>query len=136
MTDRVAPKVRDSGIPAAPSLTPPPTMKATRVDVGGEEFVVLRWELPPPSISGLSRAEAEVARLVLQGCSNAVIAFTRRSSAGTVAKQVACVFRKLGVRSRSELSAAAASGDLGSRVPAHAPQRPASDRGVLRADRG
>ncbi len=104
--------VRRDGTTAAPSATMPfpPGMRATRVHVGGEEFVVLAWELAHPRISGLSLAEAEVARLVLDGCSNAAIAATRMTSVGTVAKQVARVYRKLGVHSRSGLSAAAASG--------------------------
>jgi DNA-binding NarL/FixJ family response regulator len=83
-------------------------VKAARVDVGGEEFVLVEWDLPRPRISGLSPAEAEVAELVLQGCSNAEIAGTRCSTVGTVAKQIARVFTKLGVRSRSELWAATA----------------------------
>lgn len=103
---------RRSGSIAAPSATMPlpPGMRATRVDLGGEEFVVLAWDLARPRIAGLSLAEAEVARLVLDGCSNAAIAARRMTSVGTVAKQVARVYRKLGVHSRSGLSAAAASG--------------------------
>lgn len=55
--------------------------------------------------STLTRAEAEVARLAAGGHSNAVIARTRKVSARTVANQLASVYRKLGVTSRTELAA-------------------------------
>jgi DNA-binding NarL/FixJ family response regulator len=54
----------------------------------------------------LSVAEREVATAVLRGESNARIAKRRGTSVRTTANQVASVFRKLGVRSRSELAAA------------------------------
>ena len=64
-------------------------------------------ELGGSGLDPLSTAEAGVARLLLAGASNAEIAGARRRSVGTVAKQVAAVFRKLRVRSRGELYAKA-----------------------------
>lgn len=51
----------------------------------------------------LTRCEAEVVRMVCDGSSNADIASRRGVSVRTVANQLAAVFRKLGVGSRSEL---------------------------------
>jgi DNA-binding NarL/FixJ family response regulator len=49
-------------------------------------------------------------QLVLEGKSNQEIAKSRRTAVRTVANQVASIFRKLGVGSRSELYAFVASG--------------------------
>ena len=65
----------------------------------------MEWTASRVATSQLSRAEAEVARLILAGASNAAIADARGRSVGTVVKQVATMFRKLGVGSRSELYA-------------------------------
>jgi DNA-binding NarL/FixJ family response regulator len=82
---------------------------AQRVDltVGSEEVSALvlpslRNEL---SASGLTRSEEVVAAAVCRGESNEQIARTRGTSARTVANQLASIFRKVGVRSRSELIA-------------------------------
>ena len=56
-------------------------------------------------------AEGEVARLSLQGASNAEIAGRRGSSLRTVEKQVASCLRRLGVASRGELVALLEGGD-------------------------
>jgi DNA-binding NarL/FixJ family response regulator len=53
----------------------------------------------------LSSAERAVAVAALRGCSHAEIARERGSSPRTVANQLAHAFRKLEVRSRSELAA-------------------------------
>lgn len=53
----------------------------------------------------LSPAERTVARLLIAGASNADIARTRGSAIRTVANQVQSIFRKLEVRSRTELAA-------------------------------
>lgn len=55
--------------------------------------------------SSLSPAERDVVAAVVAGRSNAEIAAARGTSPRTVANQVALVFRKLGVGSRSELVA-------------------------------
>lgn len=52
----------------------------------------------------LTEAEAEVVRLVLDGRSNKEIAAARATSERTVANQLASIYRKLGVNSRSELA--------------------------------
>lgn len=84
-------------------------LRGTLVEIGGEEFALLEWSTPPSSSAPrLSQAEAEVARLVSCGASNAAIAAARGRGLGTIAKQVSSVFRKLGVRCRSELYAKAA----------------------------
>lgn len=53
-----------------------------------------------------------MAELALANLSNAEIAERRGTSPRTVANQVASLFRKLGVASRSELRALVASGEL------------------------
>lgn len=53
----------------------------------------------------LSHAQRDVARLVLTGKSNRQIATERSTSERTVANQIATIYRKLGVGSRSELAA-------------------------------
>jgi DNA-binding NarL/FixJ family response regulator len=69
------------------------------------ELAVLSFPLGEDSASTLTPTESEVALHVLAGLSNAQIAALRGSARSTVANQVACVFRKLGVRSRLELVA-------------------------------
>jgi DNA-binding NarL/FixJ family response regulator len=72
--------------------------------VGTEELVVLSCSrdhaLPDQR---LTRSESEVVEAIRQGSSNADIARRRGTSTRTVANQVAGVFRKLGVHSRTEL---------------------------------
>ena len=83
----------------------PADLSAHTFVAGGQEFVVLSYsvsanELPP----GLTDAERAVVAAVLDGRSNAAIATMRGTSPRTIANQVAAVFRKLGVRSRTELA--------------------------------
>jgi DNA-binding CsgD family transcriptional regulator len=74
-----------------------------------DEFVVFALGLSVPEAGALfaplSQAEAGVAALLLEGKSNADIARARGTSVHTVANQVANIFKKLGVASRSELYA-------------------------------
>jgi DNA-binding NarL/FixJ family response regulator len=63
----------------------------------------------PPQWALLTDAEAEVVRLALAGLGNAEIARRRGTCERTVANQLASIFRKLGVASRSELAVAALS---------------------------
>jgi DNA-binding NarL/FixJ family response regulator len=73
------------------------------VKIGGEEVAVFSFPLAPPALPhGLTAAERTVAVALLEGQSNAEIATARQTSVRTVANQVAALFRKLGVRSRSE----------------------------------
>jgi DNA-binding CsgD family transcriptional regulator len=57
------------------------------------------------ALDGLTAAESEVARLVLEGLSNRQIAKQRAIALSTVRKHLETIYRKLGVRSRSELAA-------------------------------
>lgn len=72
----------------------------------GQEHIVLSFPLSSPKVPpSLTKAEAAVAVLVLEGRSDAEIAAVRGVSKRTVANQIAAVFRKLDVRSRVELVA-------------------------------
>jgi DNA-binding NarL/FixJ family response regulator len=80
--------------------------------VGEEEILVLSFpratsEDAPANraASRLSMAERRVAEAVVTGASNGDIARDRRTSARTVANQLASVYRKLGIHSRAELAA-------------------------------
>jgi DNA-binding NarL/FixJ family response regulator len=82
----------------------PQGLRATRFDLGSDQLVVFSFPLKTveaPDV--LSSSERAVALAVLAGLSNAAIARQRGTSVRTVANQVAAIFRKLGVSSRSEL---------------------------------
>jgi DNA-binding CsgD family transcriptional regulator len=90
---------------ARAALEPPPGTQAHLVEVGGEELLVFRVPLRRVTLDeSLSDAEREVAALALAGLSNSEIGRRRGTSERTVANQMATIFRKLGVRSRSELA--------------------------------
>lgn len=76
-----------------------------RFVIDGVEY----WISSHPSALGvaveLTPVEREVAELLLGGASYREIAARRGRSVRTIAKQVASVFKKLGVSSRSELAA-------------------------------
>jgi DNA-binding NarL/FixJ family response regulator len=92
-----------------PRATVPFGLRASRVEIDGEEFAVFSFPLPPPTLpNSFSEAERDVAIAVLEGLSNSDIAAARGTSARTVANQVASLLRKLGVRSRTEAVAALA----------------------------
>jgi DNA-binding CsgD family transcriptional regulator len=82
-----------------------------------DEFVIFEIGLDPPGagavLAPLSPAEVAVAQLLLAGKSNASIACARGTSVRTVANQVANIFKKLDVTSRSELCALYARGQRG-----------------------
>jgi DNA-binding NarL/FixJ family response regulator len=59
----------------------------------------------PVALQVLTSAERSVAALALAGLDNAAIARARATSVRTVANLLARCFRKLGVRSRTELAA-------------------------------
>ncbi len=84
--------------------------EAGRTRVGEDELGMLVLEAEAETIDEplklderLTGAERDVARLVARGMSNAAIAAQRGSSVRTVANQLASIFGKLGVFSRSEL---------------------------------
>lgn len=83
------------------------TVVGGRIEIDGTELFVLGT----PSLSQclpdhLTKAERDVAALVLEGLSNQAIARARGTSVRTIANQVAAVFRKLKVTARVELGRA------------------------------
>lgn len=86
-----------------------PRFSAWCLDLEGESFAVFEVPTRPPTERvpdpRLSRAEQEVAGLMVAGLSNQAIARRRATSPRTVANQAASIFRKLGVGSRAGLSA-------------------------------
>jgi DNA-binding CsgD family transcriptional regulator len=57
------------------------------------------------AIPGLSKREADVARRVAGGATNAQIAEDLAIGVGTVEKHITAIFSKLGVRKRSQIAA-------------------------------
>lgn len=102
MTTDATPKPR-----RAPAEVPPPRgLTARRMTLLGDEHIVLSFPLGAPEVpSSLTKAEREVALLVLEGRADAEIASIRGVSKRTVANQIASIFRKLEVSSRVELAA-------------------------------
>jgi DNA-binding NarL/FixJ family response regulator len=85
---------------------PPPDLELSIVWIDGEELAVLSHRLDSPaSLAGLTEAERQVAADVIDGFTNEQIATRRGTSSRTIAKQVASIFRKLGVGSRRQLFA-------------------------------
>jgi DNA-binding NarL/FixJ family response regulator len=81
----------------------PPSLVAYELGPGRILFV---HDLATASkVDGLGAAEQEVLTLLLRGYANRTIAETRGTSQRTVENQVRCIFRKLGVQSRAELTA-------------------------------
>lgn len=92
----------------APAPVPvPPDLRLSTLRLDERELVVLSWEHRGDPLGGapLSSVEREVLQLLLDGRSNADIARIRKRSLGTVKKQVRAALQKLGVSSRSELTA-------------------------------
>lgn len=92
------------------NLRIPPGLRAVRVHLGSEEFVLLSFDLcgdvgQKARTDALSPSQRNVAELAAEGRSNAEIARARSTSVRTVENQIAEVYRKLGVRSRRGLSA-------------------------------
>jgi len=85
-----------------PPATPPADLVAYELEPGKVLFV---HSIPRPTVEGLTKAEEEVLAFLLDGCDNASIAAARRTTLRTTANQVASIFRKLGVASRTELVA-------------------------------
>ena len=81
-------------------------LRVAQFRAGGDEFVVVSEPIVGAAdLAALTQAEREVARLVADGCSNQAIAAKRGARLQTVANQLAAVYRKLAVSSRSELVA-------------------------------
>ena len=76
------------------------------VSIGGIDLALLTYRIQPGDRSDdLTDAEHDVLRSILAGKSNSEIAVERGTSLRTVANQAARIFRKMGVRSRTELTA-------------------------------
>jgi DNA-binding CsgD family transcriptional regulator len=75
--------------------------------MGREQYAVLALDLmePPMLFAGLTPSERAVAILCARGLSASEIARVRDVSSRTVVNQLAQVYKKLGVRSRRELTA-------------------------------
>lgn len=91
------------GVETSPPASDP---RAVRFEVGGQEFAILSLPAECPTFPvELTDAERSVVMLVLGGASNAQVARRRGTSPRTIANQLAGIFEKLGVHSRSELAA-------------------------------
>ncbi len=87
-----------------PSLPAPEGLGVTVFELEGEQYALFSFDLPDSELpANLTPAERVVARLALEGLSNADIARARRTSVNTVANQLRCIYEKLGVAGRSEL---------------------------------
>ncbi len=84
----------------------PRGLRRSDLRLGDEHFVVLSYLSGGESVlSNLSPSESAVARAAAAGLGNAEIAAQRGCSRFTVQNQLASAYRKLGVSSRSELTA-------------------------------
>lgn len=91
-----------------PEIGPPADLVAWHLDVGaGQELAVFEFATGNrcPRATEVTAAEHVVLKLAAAGLSNTEIAARRGVSPRTVANQMASLFRKLGVHSRSELQA-------------------------------
>jgi DNA-binding CsgD family transcriptional regulator len=91
---------------ARPAIEPPGDLEAAMLDVGGDEYLLLTFPTEGNDFSNLTESEREVATELLRGRSYREIARIRGTKVGTVANQVRSLFRKLAIRSRSELARA------------------------------
>lgn len=80
-----------------------PAVRVTRFVHNGQDVAVIRIVLAPELPTSLTAAERDVARLVIEGLSNAAIAARRSTSIRTVANQLRSIFAKLAVGSRRQL---------------------------------
>ncbi|MBL8917838.1 MAG: helix-turn-helix transcriptional regulator [Myxococcaceae bacterium] len=89
-----------------PREPPGRAAQITHLNLGGVRALLI--DLPVDTLElpeSLTESECEVVRLVAQGLSNEEVARARGSRPRTVANQLAAVYRKLGVFSRTELLA-------------------------------
>lgn len=78
--------------------------EALQLELAGDVLGVIRTHGPAesPLIQRLTRTEREVLDLLVRGATNREIALARHRSVKTVANQLASIFEKLGVQSRTE----------------------------------
>lgn len=86
---------------AARASSAPPI--ALRLRVGAEEIAIYGFPPAPSDRGALTEAELAVAAALIAGASGEEIARARRTSARTVANQIAAIHRKLRVGSRMAL---------------------------------
>jgi DNA-binding NarL/FixJ family response regulator len=89
---------------AVERLMPPSVAKMMRLGAAGPELVVFEDDVDNDVLAALSPAERVVAELAARGFTTRAIAARRKTAPGTIAKQLASAFAKLGVRSRAELA--------------------------------
>jgi DNA-binding NarL/FixJ family response regulator len=80
-----------------------PAVLMTWVQHDGQDFAVIQLALAPKLPPSLSAAERDVAKLAIEGLSNAAIAARRSTSVRTVANQLRSIYTKLAVGSRRQL---------------------------------
>jgi DNA-binding NarL/FixJ family response regulator len=86
------------------TATSPETSDVSFFSLGPDDFAIIPVAGDPaPCLAALSEAETRVLAELATGRSNREIAISRGTSLRTITNQVSAVFRKLGVRSRSEL---------------------------------
>ncbi len=89
----------------------PKSARVTRFRMGGTQFLTMSVPSGAPRVGfPLTPAERQVVALLIEGKTNAQIARARRTSARTVANQLASIFKKLSVGSRAELIAMGVAG--------------------------
>jgi DNA-binding NarL/FixJ family response regulator len=87
---------------------PGPDVRVVTLEIEGEDLIVLSHPIdayPSGLLDELTAAERQVLSLVLDGWSQSQIATERGTSPRTVAKQIECAYRRLGVGSKAALAA-------------------------------
>src|SRR5260221_12520117 len=101
--DPRGPRRRPSHPANVPDLPVPSGLRASTVELGSDEYLVLSYPAPVWNLpSSLTTAERSIAFAILRGTSTETIAQERCTSARTVANQIAAIFEKMGVKSRIE----------------------------------
>lgn len=84
----------------------PVSLVTEEMSHAGSRYLVIGYSVPrPPILLELTPAELAVMDAWLVGSSMRAIAIAKNSSVRTVSNQIANIYRKLGVGSRSELQA-------------------------------
>ncbi len=95
--------------PPPPSRTDPrPDARVVILEIEGEDLIVLSHPInahPSGLLDELTASERQVMGLVLDGWSQSQIAAERGTSPRTVAKQIECAYRRLGIGSKAALAA-------------------------------
>jgi len=92
-------------------------LAASTFELDGLEFVLFEFGLCSPHCACLTASENAVVALLAAGYATGQIAAARRVSYRTVANQLASIYRKLAVNSRTELLAAARAAQALERPP-------------------